>query len=66
MENNKRINKHYEYVKDGTNAKKERNEDTTQYGEFISSFDNWTSLEAGKKIAQHLENATKDKTNKDK
>lgn len=34
-------------------------EDTTKYGEFISSFDGWLTFEEQKKRANHLENNTK-------
>jgi len=35
--------------------KDERTEDTTQYGEFISSFHQWTSSERQRANARHLE-----------
>lgn len=34
-------------------------EDTTQYGEFISSYFAWLTLERQKEIADKLENSTK-------
>ncbi len=34
-------------------------EDTTKYGEFISSYFAWISLEKQKEIASRLEDATK-------
>ncbi len=34
-------------------------EDTTKYGEFISSFDAWLSFEQQKSRAEYLENNTK-------
>ena len=34
-------------------------EDTTQYGEFISSYFAWITLEKQKEIAKELENITK-------
>lgn len=34
-------------------------EDTTKYGEFISSFDGWQSFEEQKRRVNHLENNTK-------
>lgn len=45
--------------------KDERIEDNTQYGEFISSFDQWTTFERQQRIANHLENCT-EKGYKDK
>ena len=36
-------------------------EDTTKYGEFISSFFDWNTLEQQKKKADKLENITKKK-----
>jgi len=37
----------------------EKREDTTKYGEFISSFFGWISLKEQKKKANELENITK-------
>ncbi len=34
-------------------------EDTTQYGEFISSFHNWTTFEKQKDRVKHLQNVTR-------
>lgn len=34
-------------------------EDSTKYGEFISSFDRWLTFEEQKNRAAHLENNTK-------
>lgn len=34
-------------------------EDTTEYGEFISSFDNWLTLEEQKRNADYLANIDK-------
>ena len=39
-------------------------EDSTKYGEFISSFFSWNTLEGQKEKAKHLENITKDKSEK--
>ncbi len=39
----------------------EENEDTTKYGEFISSYFAWTTLENQKEIVDKLENITKKK-----
>ena len=39
----------------------EAGEDTTQYGEFISSYFAWVSLPEQKNIVNKLENITKDK-----
>ena len=49
--------------------KKEKNEDTTKYGEFISSFFGWNTLEGQKEEVRKLENITKknnQKKNKEK
>jgi len=46
--------------KDKNNIKDERIEDTTMYGEFISSFDQWITPDRQKKVAQHLEEVTKE------
>lgn len=65
MPKDKKINKHYENLIDGTKSKKiEKNEDVTGYGEFISSFDKWTTFENQKTICNHLEKATKRKGEK--
>lgn len=37
-------------------------EDSTKYGEFISSFFSWNTLEGQKEKAKYLENITKDKS----
>lgn len=44
--------------KNKTNISDERIEDTTMYGEFISSFDQWTTPDRQKNIARHLAEAT--------
>ena len=41
--------------------KKKEKEDATQYGEFISSFFAWKTLEEQKKIADKLANITDEK-----
>ena len=38
---------------------KEENEDTTKYGEFISTYFAWRTLEEQKKIVDKIENITK-------
>jgi hypothetical protein len=43
---------------DKNNIKDERIEDVTQYGEFISSFDQWMTLDRQRKNAEHLEEVT--------
>lgn len=43
-------------------AKKEYGEDATKYGEFVSSYFGWVSLEEQKKQAEKLENITKKKS----
>lgn len=40
---------------------KERGEDSTKYGEFISSYFSWVSLSGQKEKAQELEDITKNK-----
>lgn len=35
-------------------------EDITQYGEFIPSFDQWTTFENQEQIVSHLQNCTKE------
>lgn len=46
------------------NIKDERIEDTTQYGEFISSFHQWITPEKQREKARHLAQVTKsDKQN---
>lgn len=43
---------------------KNKKEDTTKYGEFVSSYFTWVTLEQQKKIANKLENVTdEDKSN---
>lgn len=59
MSTDKKINKHHENLIDGTKSKK--NEDVTEYGEFISSFDKWTTFEKQKTVCNHLEKATKNR-----
>lgn len=39
-------------------------DDTTKYGEFVSSYFAWTGLERQKKRAEKLENVTKKEKNK--
>lgn len=53
------------------NIKDERIEDVTMYGEFISSFDQWTTPDRQKMIARQLEDVTSEhapgvKDNKEK
>lgn len=45
---------------DKNNIKDERIEDTTMYGEFISSFHQWNTLDRQRKIAHHLEEVTEE------
>lgn len=47
--------------KDNKKTKKENKEDTTKYGEFVSSFFTWNTLSKQKEIANKLEKVTKDK-----
>ena len=39
----------------------QRKEDTTKYGEFISSYFAWTTLEKQKENAKHMDKITKGK-----
>lgn len=41
----------------------ERREDSTKYGEFVSSFFSWVSLSQQKEKAEKLEEITKNKDN---
>lgn len=43
------------------NNYKEENEDTTKYGEFISTYFAWKTLEEQKKIVNKIEDITKNK-----
>lgn len=43
------------------NNYKEENEDTTKYGEFISTYFAWRTPEEQKKIVNKIENITKKK-----
>ena len=45
---------------DRKNIKDERIEDTTLYGEFISSFDQWITPDRQRKVARHLEEVTEE------
>lgn len=44
--------------------KKERGEDATKYGEFISSFFEWKTIDKQKEIAKKLEDITKEEKQK--
>ena len=48
--------------KNNLNKKADNIEDSTKYGEFISSFFSWNTLEGQKEKAKYLENITKDKS----
>lgn len=48
--------------KNAKNIKDERIEDNTLYGEFIPSFDQWTTPDRQREIARHLEKVTDEKT----
>ncbi len=39
----------------------EKTEPATKYGEFISSYFNWITLDKQKEVVENLENITKDK-----
>ena len=43
---------------------KKEKEDATKYGEFVSSYFGWVSMEKQKDRAEELENITKKKENK--
>ena len=61
MENNKKAmtNKVKEEI-----GSMEEMEDSTKYGEFVSSYFAWLTLEGQKKRANHLENITDNSKNK--
>ena len=46
--------------------KDERIEDTTMYGEFISSFDQWTTIDNQRKRVRHIEEVSKELTDQEK
>lgn len=48
-----------------TNIKDERIEDVTMYGEFISSFDQWMTLDKQRDRAKKLETVTNKKEDTD-
>ena len=52
MKSNKKINKNKEIKNEHENGI----EDTTKYGEFVSSFFEWMTPEEQKRRAKHLEN----------
>lgn len=45
---------------DKNNIKDERIEDVTMYGEFVSSFDQWMTLDRQRQIARHLVETTEE------
>ncbi|MCX7921075.1 MAG: hypothetical protein N3B21_03495 [Clostridia bacterium] len=47
-------------INDKNNIKDERIEDVTRYGEFISSFNQWMTLDRQKNISHHLEEVTEE------
>ncbi|TYQ16638.1 UNVERIFIED_CONTAM: hypothetical protein Cloal_3204 [Acetivibrio alkalicellulosi] len=49
---------------DKNNIKDERIEDTTKYGEFISSFDQWMTPDIQRKNARRLAKLTENSDNK--
>jgi hypothetical protein len=51
--------------KNKTNIKDERIEDSTMYGEFIASFDQWMTPDRQKNNARHLEEVTEELAPKD-
>jgi hypothetical protein len=46
--------------KNRTNISDERIEDSTLYGEFISSFDQWMTPDRQRNVARYLEDVTAD------
>lgn len=63
----KNMNEDFEKrVNNGLEEKYEVGEDSTKYGEFISSYFAWISLPNQKERAAELDNMTKRKDNKDK
>ena len=56
----KKSNEDYEErVNSGLEEKYEVGEDSTKYGEFISSYFSWLTLDTQKKLAKRMENMTK-------
>ena len=53
-----------ENKKNKFNKELDKFEDSTKYGEFISSFFTWNTLEGQKERARKLEDMTKDKRDK--
>lgn len=51
--------------KNRTNIKDERIEDSTMFGEFIASFDQWMTLDRQRNNARHLEEVTSELAPKD-
>lgn len=49
-------------VNDKNNIKDERIEDTTLYGEFVASFDQWITSDRQRKKARYLEEITAELT----
>jgi ABC-type Zn2+ transport system substrate-binding protein/surface adhesin len=45
---------------DKNNIRDERIEDTTLYGEFVSSFHQWRTPDGQRKVARHLEEVTEE------
>ena len=63
----KNMNEDFEKrVNNGLEEKYEVGEDSTKYGEFISSYFAWISLPNQKERAEELHNMTKRKNNKNK
>ena len=48
------------------NIKDERIEDSTMYGEFIASFDQWMTPDKQRAISEHLQEATAKNKKRDK
>lgn len=47
-----------------TNINDERVEDSTLYGEFVSSYHQWITLDRQKNVSEHLEGVTDDEAPK--
>lgn len=61
--NKKNIDDESPYRNSNINGMEKNKEDSTEYGEFISSYFNWITLDEQKKRATELKNMTKNDEN---
>ena len=67
MDNNDKINLNKEIANEYNKiGKHEVGEDTTKYGEFVTSYFAWVPMSKQKENVEKLENITKKEKNKDK